>query len=240
MNGMLLHCGSQEVTRKMVEAVPVPENTDTWYPVPYADTIAFLHDQARKHLNREVVNEAYGLNKGGKQMFALLTLESRDDSGLAIGLRGSYDKSLARGCAVGQQVFVCDNLCFSGDAFRVVRKHTKNCARDFRQMVLSQLTQAEDHEARMARDTARMKAMPCHEKRGYSILGVALGQGVLTPTQANVAFGDWRKPRYEDFAPRNLWSLYNCVTEGLKKGGPGTLIDRHATAHDFFTERLAA
>lgn len=237
---LMLHCGGEQVTRQMVEAVPVPEKTDTWYPVPYGDTIAFLHDQAKKRLNREVVQEAYGLNKEGKQMFALLTLEARDDSGLALGLRASYDKSLARGMACGSHVFVCDNLAFSGDAFVVVRKHTKNCARDFREMVIRQLMAAADHEARMARDIARMKATPCHEQRGYSILGVAQGQGILTPTQATVAFGDWRKPRYEDFAPRNLWSLYNCVTEGLKKGSPGTIIDRHAAAHDFFTERLAA
>ena len=85
-----------------------------------------------------------------------------------------------------------------------------------------------------------MRALPCHEQRGYAMLGVAMGRELLTPTQASVAFGDWKKPRYEEFADRNLWSLYNCVTEGLKKGAPGTVLDRHANAHDYFTEQLAA
>ena len=240
MNGMILHCGSAQVTRRMVEDVPVPQPTDTWYPIPYGDTITFLHDQAKRHLQREVVRESYGLNKGGNQMFALLTLESCDDSGLAIGMRASYDKSLARGCAVGQQVFVCDNLCFSGDAFKVIRKHTKNGARDFRQMVTAQIQSALQHEAKMHQDIARMKATPCHEQRGYAVLGVAVGQELLTPTQATVAYGDWRKPRHEEFAARTVWSLYNAVTEGLKKGAPALIMDRHAAAHDFFMERLAA
>ena len=73
---------------------------------------------------------------------------------------------------------------------------------------------------------------------GYAALGTMFGHGILTPTQASVAFQDWREPRHEEFEDRNLWSLYNCVTEGLKKGPAGGIFSRHAKAHGFFVENL--
>jgi len=241
MTSMMLHCGASEVTRAQVEAVPIPTPTRTWHPLAYGQSISFLHDQAERVLGLKVANERYGLNQDGKQMFALLTLDTgSDETALALGLRNSYNKTLKNCCAGGQSVFVCDNLCISGSSFMVMRKNTKNVWRDFRNMITAQIRGALKNYEQVQRDTARMKATPCHEQRGYSILGVAVGNGLLTPTQASVAFGDWRKPRHEAFAERNLWSLYNAVTEGLKKGSAARMLDRHAAAHDFFSERLAS
>ncbi len=103
-------------------------------------------------------------------------------------------------------------------------------------MVRESVDEALGHYNQMSDDIARMEATPCHEQRGHALLGVAIGKGLLTPNQASVAFGDWAKARHEAFADRNVWSLYNAVTEGLKKGGPSTVIERHAAAHDFFVD----
>ena len=234
---MILHCGSEEVTRAQVEAVPVPTPTHSWRPVPYADAISFLYDQIRSNLGLEIESERYGLNKAGDQMFALATLKTeREDNGLSIGLRQSYNKSLALGVAVGANVFVCDNLCFSGDAFKVVRRNTLNVWADFRALVAVQVAGSLGHYEAVNAECDALKAVPCDLRRGYEVLGVALGEGVLTPTQATVAFEDWKRPRHEDFSDRNLYSLYNCATEGLKKGAPARILDRHARAHAFFTE----
>lgn len=238
---LILHCGGERVTREQVEAIPVPAPTDTWRPVAYGQAIEYLQLQAQKNLGLALESEQYGLNKAGDQMFALMTYETGNaESGLSIGLRQSYNKSLALGVAVGAQVFVCDNLAFSGGAFRVVRKNTLNVWVDFQRLVGEQIRNALGHYQNVQGDITRMKAIPCHEQRGYSILGVAMGQGLLTPTQATVAFADWKTPRHEEFSARTLWSLYNCVTEALKKGAPARTLDRHAAAHDFFAGRLAA
>jgi len=222
------------VTRAQVEAVPVPRATRSYAPVAYGAAIALMHHEASK-LGLEVESEEYGLNKKGDQMFGLLTLKTdREDSGLSIGLRQSYNKSLALGVAVGAQVFVCDNLCFSGSAFKIVRKNTRYVEKDFRRLLQAQVRDALPLYEATQKDNDVMKSLPCNERRGYAMLGVAMGEGVLTPTQASVSFADWKKPRHEEFSDRNLWSLYNCVTEGLKKGAPATRLDRQAKAHDFF------
>jgi len=239
MQGLMLHCGANKVTPEMVRAVPVPVATRSWRPVAYGDAIDFLKLQIADQLGLEIEDEGYGLNKAGDQMFALITLKTdRADNGLAIGLRQSYNKSLALGVAVGAQVFVCDNLCFSGSAFKVVRKNTVNVWPDFRALVASQVARSLEHYSAVNDQCDALKAIPCSLRRGYSFLGVALGEGVLTPTQASVAFEDWKAPRHEEFADRNVYSLYNAVTEGLKKGAPARILDRHARAHAFFTEAV--
>lgn len=237
MDGMMLHCGSENATLAQVLQVAVPEHTATWNPVAYGQAIDFMKDTALDRLGLDIKSESFGLNKAGSQLFARMTLDTGDsDQGLSIGLRQSYDKSLALGVAVGANVFVCDNLCFSGDAFKVVRKNTKMVWADFQRLVVEQISSALANYDSIKSDNDSMKEQSCNERRGNAILGVAMGQGILTPTQATVAFGDWAKPRHEEFSDRNVWSLYNAVTEGLKKGGPGTVLDRHAKAHDFFAD----
>ena len=235
MNGMLLHCGSKQSTLEEVRAVAVPTLTDSWKPVAYGDAIDFMRDTAVGTLGLEVESEQYGLNKNGDQLFALLTLDTGDsEQGLSIGLRQSYNKSLALGVAIGSQVFVCDNLMFQGSAFKVVRKNTTNVWGDFRDLMGVQMGDAMGHYKALQADTQAMKDEPCSERGGHAILGIAQGQKILTPTQASVAHADWTTPRHEAFSERNTWSLYNAVTEGLKKGAPAQTMDRHSKAHGFF------
>jgi hypothetical protein len=232
---LILHCGSEATTLAQVLAVPVPEATDTWSPVAYGDAINFLKDTARERLGLEVKSESFGLNKAGLQMFGRITLDTGDsEKGLSIGMRQSYDKSLALGLVGGANVFVCDNLVFSGDAFKVVRRNTVNVWEDFQRLVNEQVGTAMQSFEKVQGEIEAMKAKPCHLDRGFALLGVAIGKGLMTPHQASVAFGDWSEPRHEEFSDRNVWGLYNAVTEGLKKGGPATVIDRHVKAHDYF------
>lgn len=234
---LLLHCGSNRASLDQVAAVPVPEHTETWRPMPYVQMIEYVKDVIDRSIGAPIESEAYGLNKAGDQMFGLITLDVGDDStGLSIGLRSSYNKSIAPAVACGAQVFVCDNLCFSGDSFKIVRRNTKNVWMDFRSLVTGHIAEASYYYRATKADNTRMMEIPCNLRRGYEILGVALGEGVLTPTQASVAFTDWTTPRHDDFAERNVWSLYNCVTEGLKKGAPAHTMERHARAHEFFAE----
>jgi len=241
MSNLILHCGAKKVTRAEVEAVPVPARTATWNPVPYADLIDFMHEQADRRLGLPVVREQYGLNQDGNQLFALLTLKTdREDNGLAIGMRQSYNKTLRAEAVAGSQVFVCDNLAFSGSALKVSRKNTLNVWRDFTAMMAGLVEESLGHYTKINRTFDRMKEIPVTERRGYALLGVARGEGVLTAGQANIAFEDWETPRHEEFADRNLWGLYNCFTEGLKKGTAGERIGRQVKAHDWFDQFLGA
>lgn len=240
MSNLILHCGGRAVTRQEVEAVPVPEATKTWRPVSYGSAIELLHETISAKIGLPVKQEAYGLNKAGDQLFALTTLDTGDAAhGLSIGLRQSYNKSLALGVAVGAQVFVCDNLCFSGDAFMVVRKNTVNVWVDFQSMLVHQVKESLVHYEHMQADIRTFKSTACELSRGYELLGRAYGEGLLTDRQTTVAFEDWRTPRHVEFADRNMWALYNATTEALKKGSTGDVISRHTEMHEFILKAAA-
>lgn len=233
---MSILLSKNRVSLSQVAAVPVPEHTDTWRPVPYMDAVSYLKETI-ECLPYTLESEEYGLASDGQQMFGLITLDAGDSSqGLAIGIRQSYNKSIALGIAVGSQVFVCDNLCFSGSAFKLIRKNTVHVWADFRELVCEQVQASQMHFEAVMQETVLMREIPVTQERGYELLGRVVGEQVLTPTQATVAFGDWREPRHVEFADRNLWSLYNCVTEGLKKGQPAKVMERHTRAHDFFVQ----
>ena len=232
---MLLHCGADKATLDQVRQVPVPAATDTYFPVAYADLITHVQARATELLGLTLRSEQYALNRGGREMFALQTFQTeRADNGLAVGLRGSYGKTVAPALAVGASVFICDNLAISGDAVHMVRKSTKNAWRDITAKLDGALNQASVAYREVNADMDHWKQIPLVEDDGYRVLGLAQGTSLLMPHQANVAFGDWRKPRHEAFAARNAYSLYNCVTEALKKGTAGGRISRQAHAHDWF------
>lgn len=240
MSKMILHCGSEESTLEQVKQVPVPPHTSTWRPVPYGQAIEWVRLTVQDRIGARIETERFGLNREGNQLFGLMTLDTGDaEHALSIGIRGSYDKSLAWGVAIGSNVFVCDNLCFSSNAFLVMRKNTVNVWQDYTRMVYRALGTARQSHDAMRTDITAMKALPCSVDDGYAVLGRMFGHGLLTPRQASVAFGDWREPRHEDFTDRNVWSLYNCATEGLKKGPRGQIIDRHCAAHEFFRQAMA-
>lgn len=235
---LVLHCGGKQVTRAAVEAIVPPVRTESYNPVHYSDAIGLMFDEART-LGLAIRSESYGLNKEGDQLFALLTLDTGNaEHGLSIGLRQSYNKTLALGVAIGAQVFVCDNLAFKGSSFKVVRKNTVNVWPDFRNLLHAQIANALPAYRALEADFDAMREVPVTVERGYAVLGVMVGRELLTPNQASVAFGDWREPRHAEFGDRNAWGLYNAVTEGLKKGGAGRVLDRHSAAHDFIVESI--
>lgn len=105
-----------------VEAVPIPDTTNSYKAVPHDLLITKLLDHLSKSLTLESIE--FGLAKKGKQLFGVIEAKSKhSDYGYAIGFRNSYDKSLAVGLVGGTRVFVCSNLCFSGD-IKYMRRHT--------------------------------------------------------------------------------------------------------------------
>jgi len=233
---LMLHCGAMAATRDEVLSVRKPRRTQTWHPVGYKVLLRLTFETLEER-GWSITGEHYGLNKGGGQLFGLLALQNGsagDTVGAALGLRASVDKSLANALAGGTRVFVCDNLAFSGDSVQVLRKNTTGVMRDLGDLIRRVVFRLGDSHERMASDLARMRRKRMSQRRGYELLGAALGEKVLTTTQMRLAMQDWREPRHPEFKARNLYSLYNCVTEGLKAGSPGGRLERQTRAHRFF------
>ena len=236
---LLIHTGGSVVTKEELALVPVPEATESYVPVPHdqlADTLLTIGQDILKSLNLK--REQYALARNGKQMFGVLVFKNgHDELGLSIGFRNSYDKTMAIGIAIGADVFVCDNLAFTGE-ITVLRKHTTNVWSSLEDVAISTLYRSQKNFHRIVEDAETLKAIALNDQEAFKMIGLLYGHNVLTPRHLPAVKKEWLKPSHEDFKPRNVWSFYNACTEALKTCPPVVIMEKHIALHNTITKSL--
>lgn len=226
MNRIMLHRGGWEATEADLAAVPVPDPTDSYHPVPYGRFV----EEVALHVPRfglTIRSQQFALARDGSQMFGVLTCTNGHDAGdyaLAIGLRNSYDRSLSVGLVAGTRVFCCDNLAFSGEVM-MRRKHTVNVFRDLPDLIYRMLSQVTVLKARTDEEIAGMKALPMPDERAHHLMVRAIRANILPASQLPKVLTAWEGPQHDEFLPRTAWSLFNSFTEILKSGAPRQQVD---------------
>jgi len=215
---LTLHCGAQLATLDEVNRAAYPEATHSYTPLPHESFINRLKKQLSVE-KIEVSQEKYALGKDGARMFGLMELAMPTCPTLGfsniLGVRNSHDKKFPAGFVIGSQVFVCDNLAFSG-SIKVVRRHTKNLLADLAGSICSAVeklatsfnVQGEKFEAYKAKSLSRDRAAGL-------ILEMAR-EGVINKTDILNVDNEFRKPSHEEFEGETGWSFFNATTEILK------------------------
>jgi hypothetical protein len=237
-NQLCLHSGGGTATIDEVKAVETPDSTDTYSPVAHDELLEIVRRHADTQLHDYTfVDEAFGLSPRtgenmGAKLFAVMSYKAdfSDDLGLSIGVRNSTDQSLSVGVCMGAKVFVCDNLCFSGD-IRIQRKHTGDVLADVERMIAESMEIAPMRHRSIHDDAETMKEHDVNDDEAYALLGMAYGRSILRPRQLLGAREAWKTPPQDDFKDRNLWSLYNAMTEALKSASPKHVLESHSRAH---------
>jgi len=227
---------NQYVGLDVLKQVPLPEATESYQPVSHYDLAVNLAKVAGDILpDQTLLNSQFGLARNGNQLFGVHTFRNgSDEMGMSIGFRNSYDKSMSVGIALGASVFVCENLAFTGD-ITIMRKHTINVWNDLEELMITTIYRSRANFTRIREDAEEMKRLNVDNDSAYKVMGLLFGKGMLTPRQLPVMKREWLKPAYEDFQPRNLWSLYNAGTEALKSCQPNKIMEKHIKLHEFFT-----
>lgn len=221
MNFLVLHRGAWAATKADLASIPVPDPTGTYQPVPYDRFV----EEVELHIPRfglKVQSAKFALAREGKQMFGVLTCTNGHNAGdyaLAIGLRSSYDRSLAVGMVAGTRVFCCDNLAFSGEV-QMARKHTAKVFRDLPDLIYQMLSQVSSMKARNDEEIAGMKVFPMPPERAHHLMVETVRASVLPASWLPKALDAWERPKNREFEPRTAWSLFNAFTEVLKGASP--------------------
>lgn len=239
MEGLMLHCGGELVTREQIDLIWKPEATNTYQPVGHGEVIDLAKEIVDYRLGYKIRSEQYGLNKDGMQLFFAITYDTggtEQEAGFTIAGRNSYDKSLSVGFVGGSRVFVCDNLALTGDSFKVVRKHTKNVLGDVRDLCDNAVVSATNAHVSLTDLWHRMRQVPVSLDRGFEIMGRALGHDVVKPQQITAAMEAWDEDLH-GFG-RSLFGVYQAFTEGCKRGAPNTIIDRLTDVNRFMAGEL--
>lgn len=215
---LILHCGGSKATRDDIAKVKTPSPEGRWFPIGHLDYVNRLEGELHK-LNMKVVNESFGLSNEGNRMFGLLQIgmegQNSNDYSWVAGIRNSHDKTFPAGLCVGSGVFVCDNLAFSSE-ITLARKHTTNIMRDL-PMLVTKATGllAEKWDIQNQRIEAYKNTEITNKGAAWLLLN-ALRQSVFPKTKIDDILTEWLEPRHPEFKDRNVWSLFNCVTEHLK------------------------
>ena len=233
-----VHTGGQSATMEEINRIKRPDRTESYAPVSHGELIEIIKQEAEDQLHDyNFLDEHYGLSpkngeNTGAKLFGVLSYQSdiSPDISLSIGLRNSYDQSLAVGVCMGAKVFVCDNLMFSGD-IRVSRKHTGDVLEDVQKMISNSMSIAPMRHRDLLRDAESMKDFDLNDDEAWSILGMGYGRGILRPRQLLASKEAWLKPPQKEFEDRNLWSLYNSMTEALKSSSARDVLESHSKAH---------
>jgi hypothetical protein len=236
---LAIHRGGWEATKADLAAVPVPDSTQSYHPVPYGRFI----EEVELHIPRfglTVQSSAFALAREGGQMFGVLTCvngKPSADYALAIGVRNSYDRSLSVGLTLGSRVFCCDNLAFSGEV-TMHRKHTANVFRDLPDLIYRMLSQVSSMRERNDGEIAAMKGRELPPAHAHHLMVVAIRTNVLPASRLPKVLEAWEEPKYEEFAPRTAWSLFNAFTEVLKSTGARSQMEGSLRLTSLFRREL--
>lgn len=235
MEGLMLHRGGQEISKAALDLIPMPEATESYVPVSHYHLANRLLTISQDILtDYALIGENYGIARQGQQLFALLKFKnSATDMGLAIGFRNSYDRSMSIGLAMGASVFVCDNMSLTGE-IAVMKKHTKNVWDSLENLAIANIYKSRHNFKKIIEDSEKMKTHPIDDMAAFAMMGKLFGEDIISPRQITVIREQWLKPKYNDFQPRNVWSMYNSCTEALKTCPPQTIMEKHIELHKKF------
>ena len=234
--GMLLHCGAETVTRDDLVAVPTPPATTTWFPLAHRDLVAEVESQLTG-AGFELAAATHALSHHGARYFGILQVrlpgQETADYAWIVGLRNSHDKSYPAGLVAGTKVFVCDNLCFSGEV-QLSRKHTRHAVRDLKHLTARAVGQLGDRFHHLDKRIAAYRAEPMPDWSAHDLVVRAVDCKAITPTQIPQVLHEWRHPRHPEFQPRTAWSLFNAFTEVHKRVNPHAALPRGEALHGLF------
>jgi hypothetical protein len=237
---ILLHQGGWSADKADLAAVPVPEPTPSYHPVPYDRFV----EEVELHVSRfglQVTSSEFALAREGRQVFGVLTCGSGQPNGdyaLAIGLRSSYDRSLAVGMVAGTRVFCCDNLAFSGEV-KMSRKHTANVFRDLPDLIYRMLSQVSSMRERIAAEVVSMQARELTPMESDHLIVEAIRVRAVSASWLPKVLQGWEKPHHEEFRSRTAWSLFNAFTEIQKGLSPRAQMEGTLRLTSLFRRELA-
>ena len=217
-----------------------PDGTDSHTPIPHFSLVDETH-AALERAGLEVEQEEHALARGGLRYFGGFALKGNDikadDRRLVLGLRNAHDKSFAASVCIGNQMMVCENLCFSSDV-KLARRHTKNIVADLPRVLSSAISRVVSHWSDMGKRIDAYKGIEVAKANAADMIIDLVDAKAFPARDVYKAVKEFETPRHDEFKAGSLWTLYNGITEHLKAGDLSKLPQRTMTVQSVF-DKLA-
>ena len=214
---LMLHRGAKEVGFEGLKDYPAPEPRGRWYPLAHTRVVDVVKNTLQE-AGYIIQKERYGLTGDGHRFFGTIDLGTPIAEGvaLAVGVRNSTDQSFPLGFCAGSRVFCCDNLAFRSELL-VRRKHTLNGERNFIQAIGGAVTTLDSFKEAEADRIRRFLVTNLTAEQADSLILRSFEKGLIGCRDLPKVLHQWRNPAFPEFRQRNVFSLLNAFTSGLKE-----------------------
>lgn len=215
MSTIIPHRGATLVSRAELATLPVPPSTKTSWPISHSQVLDTTIGTLTK-VGYEVVRNELALTRNQNRLFATLDLRTPIVSGvqLVVGIANALDKRRPISFLVGYRVYACNNLAFSAEIM-VARKHTKFGERRLQEAICKAVKSLDHHREREAKRIQKFKDTELSAEQADALILRTFEQGILNGTTLKKVIREWRQPKFNEFEPRTLWSLFNAFTSAL-------------------------
>ena len=184
-----------------------------------------FNDQGLGDFEREVI-----VTGEGQRMRAVYDFKNQikpredrkkgDNMGLRLTVQNSFDRSLRVSFAMGVLRLVCTNGMTSLEKEQsMTKKHSSGNGLDFLGEALSKAIGSWD-KALLTYN--QLEAVEIEQQQGLNALHNLAKAGAISDRMAGAVSQIWNNPTYTEDEGRNLYNLYNAVTEHLTREVEGT------------------
>ena len=219
--------GSQTVTLDALRTIPTPPALGSRHaPIPHAALVdALVEGITGRGWNVQGMDLVVAAHGG--MIFG--TMDLRDPplgkprvggkdiaTGTLFGFRSSTDQSLAIQGVAGKRVFVCSNMCFSGDLFVMHRKSTTRI--DLPEVIDAGLEQFVAQSHTLDANIDRLRDTPLTDTDAKARIFDLFNDQVLPSRLLTPLAAHYFHPTEEqtDVQPRSLWGLNNAATRSVQ------------------------
>ena len=211
--------GSQHVTLDALRTIPTPQPRGSRHqPIPHASLVDALIDGITGR-GWTVRDTDLGISAHGAQLFGSLDLRRATDTdpemGTMLGFRSSTNSSTAIRGVAGKRVWVCSNMCMSGNTFVMRRKSTTRL--DLPELISDGLDKFLVQSEALTEGIDRLKNTTITDAEAKSRIFDLFNASVLPSRllQPLARFYFHPTESESDCHPRTLWGLNNASTRSI-------------------------
>lgn len=226
-------------SEESLKAIPLPQVTRTYCPIPHNVFIEELQEQLDKK-NLQIISKKYLTNKNGLMLTGEYGLAAPDDMevSMLLGFHNSYNKVLPAGLFAGLMVLVCQNGCYGLQKSQSYnKKHCTGSLDKLRTQIKIIIDQLPEIFAILIQEKEAMKQIHLSLQTIAQLVGdMYLNENIITDTQLSIIRHEkqWSK----NFPGQSAWSLYNWITESLKNSNPKDYMNTHLKVHTYISNKL--
>ena len=227
----------QDCTMAHLISVPLPAHGASYTTISHQFGIDYSKQQLIA-AGFVIVDEEYRCTADGQiaQGIYKLNFNSNSELSMMFAWTNSYNKQVKFKCLIGAYINRTGSVMTSGELGTWSRKHTGTADTETKDMIDSQVQNANMYYDQLVSDKATMEGVSLNKRRQAQMLGILFAEfQILTTEQASIIRQQMDRPAHVYADSNSLWAFYNYVTIALQHSHPRTWLEDQRILHYFIS-----